>query len=245
MIKKKSNNNTPRKVGRPRVNLEFSEARELVRNENISSVVQYKKWWLYNIPAKIPKRPDRAYKTDWKGWNDFLGSNNPFPCVKRNFRPFAEARSFVHQLGLTKKGEYFEYAKSSRKPSDIPSRPDLIYRDDWFTWRDFIGADIASVKRNIETAKAVFFIIQNAGRPNNVFQFGITLEGKETILQSQIQQRFKIIRLFYCDIDFKWDTFAEHYGRRYWDSGKLDEYVIPNMNDFIFQISNFVEKIIN
>ncbi len=245
MAKKKLNNNTPRKVGRPRVNLEFFEARELVRNENISSVVQYKKWWLYNTPAKIPKRPDRAYKTDWKGWNDFLGSNNPFPCVKRSFRPFAEARSFVHQLGLTKKGEYFEYAKSSKKPADIPSRPDLIYRDDWFTWRDFIGADVASVKRNIETAKAVFFIIQNVGRPNNVFQFGITLEGKETILQAQIQQRFKIVKLFYCDIGFGWITFAEHYGKKYWDSGRQDEYVIHNINDFVFQISDFVEKIIN
>jgi hypothetical protein len=121
----------------------------------------------------------------------------------------------------------------------------LIYRDDWFTWRDFIGADVASVKRNIETAKAVFFIIQNAGRPNNVFQFGITLEGKETILQAQVQQRFKIVRLFYCDIGFEWTTFAEHYGRKYWDSGRQDEYVIPNINDFVFQISDFVEKIIN
>lgn len=245
MTKKKSDNTTPRKVGRPRVNLEFFEARELVRNENISSVGQYKKWWLYNTPAKIPKRPDRAYKTDWKGWNDFLGSNNPFPFVKRKFRSFVEARSFVQQLGLSNKSEWFEYAKSSRKPSDIPSRPDLIYREDWFTWRDFIGTNIASVKRNIETAKAVFFIIQNAGRPNNVYQFGITLEGKQTILQAQVQQRFRIIGLFYCDISFEWFTFAEQFGKKYWDSGRRDEYIIPNLNDFIFRVSDFVERITN
>ena len=245
MAKKKKEHVTPRKVGRPRVNLEFREARELVRNENISSVAQYKKWWLYNTPAKIPKRPDRAYKADWEGWNNFLGSNNPFPCVKRKFRPFTEARSFVQQLGFNTKAEWWEYAKSSRKPSDIPSRPDLIYREDWFTWRDFIGADVASVKRNLDVANAVFFIIQNAGRPTNVYQFGVTLEGKETIFQAQNKQRFRIVGLFYCDIGFEWNSFAENLGRKYWDSGRHDEYMIPNMNDFIFQIGDFVERVAN
>lgn len=245
MAKKKTNQDKPKKVGRPRVNLEFHEARELVRNENISSVAQYRKWWQLNTPAKIPKRPDRAYKNEWAGWNDFLGSNNPFPCVKRKFRPFREARSFVQQLGLKNKAEWWEYAKSSRKPSDIPSRPDLIYRNDWFTWKDFIGADVASVKRNIEEADAIFFIIQNAGRPHNVFQMGITLEGKQAILQAQYQHRFRIVGMFYCEIEFNWIDFAEEHGRKYWDSGRNDEYMIPNINDFVFQISDFVEQVPN
>ena len=244
MRSKKIQQETVKKVrGRPRRNLEFKEARELVRNENIKSVVQYKKWWALNTPAKIPKRPDRAYKQEWAGWNDFLGSNNPFPCVKKTFRPFIDARSFAQQLALSNKLEWIEYAKSDLKPDDIPSRPDLIYRDDWFTWKDFLGADIASVKRNVEKADAVFFIIHVHGRPNNVFQFGITLEGVETIIQSQASQGFRIVGLFYCDIGFGWESFADTYGRRYLDFGRNNEYVIPNINDFIFQIGDFVETI--
>lgn len=231
------------KVGRPRTNLEFKEARELVRNENIQSVAQYRRWWLLNTPAKIPKRPDRAYKNEWQGWNDFLGSNNPFPCVKRSFRPFKEARSYVQQLGFRNKDEYIAYAKTSKKPVDIPSRPDLIYRNDWFTWSDFIGANIASVKRNIATADAIFFVINNYGRPRNVFQFGITMDSVQDIKRAQQINKFKIISLSYCNLEFGWKDFAEEYGRQYWEAGRSDEYLIPNINDFLFQISDFVEFI--
>ena len=154
-----------------------------------------------------------------------------------------EKLDFAQQLALSNKLEWIEYAKSDLKPDDIPSRPDLIYRDDWFTWKDFLGADIASVKRNVEKADAVFFIIHVHGRPNNVFQFGITLEGVETIIQSQASQGFRIVGLFYCDIGFGWESFADTYGRRYLDFGRNNEYVIPNINDFIFQIGDFVETI--
>ncbi len=229
--------------GRPRVNFEFHEARELVRNEQLRSVIQYKKWWALNTPAKIPKRPDRAYKNEWLGWSDFLGTDNPFPCVKRSFRPFKEARSFVHQLGIKNKDEWFEYTKSGRKPEDIPSRPDLIYREEWFTWKDFWGADIPSVKRNIDLAEAVFFIIQNSGRPHNVFQMGITLEGVQTVIQAQATHRFRIVGMFYCDIGFDWQSIANRLGRQYLDLGRSDEYMIRNINEFIFHIEDHVERV--
>lgn len=238
--KKKIKDDTPKKVGRPRVNLELHEARELVRGEGLTSVVQYKKWWQLNTPARIPKRPDRAYKNEWISWNDFLGSNNEFHFIRKTFRPFIEARSFAQQLGLGTKAEWIAYAKSGKKPEDIPSRPDLIYTKDWFTWKDFVGADIPSIKRNINASPAVFFIIQNSGRPNNVFQFGITLEGVKTVLQYQAQQQFKIVGLYHCDIDFAWQRYAEHFGKLYWESGRSDEYVISNINDYIFEISDNV-----
>ena len=240
--KKKKTDDTPRKVGRPRVNYEFHEARELVRRENISSVRQYHKWWAYNTPAKIPKRPDRAYKSDWQGWNDFLGSHNPFPCVKKKVRSFTEARSYVHQLGLKTKTAWIEYAKTNKKPEDIPSRPDLMYREEWFTWNDWLGADIASVKRNIETADAIFFIIQRQGRPRNVYQMGITLEGKQAIIDASIREEFRVVGTFYSDMDFTWQHIADDVGKQYWDSGRQDEYVIPNISEFIFQIGDFTEQ---
>ena len=244
MPRKKKKPVVPKKpVGRPRVNLEFEEARELVRNEQLSSVAQYRKWWELNTPAKIPKRPDRAYKKTWISWNDFLGSNNPFPCVKRNWRGFVEARSFVQQLALNTKGEWWEYCKSGKKPEDIPSRPDLIYRDDWFTWKDWLGADIEAVKRNVEAADGVFFIVQNGGRPNNVFQLGITLEGVETVKRASVEQQFRIVGLYYCDISFGWQSIADELGRPYRESGRIDEYVIPNISEFIFQIGDFVETV--
>jgi hypothetical protein len=234
------------KAGRRRVNLEFEEARELIRKEKISSIGQYRRWWKLNTPARIPKRPDRAYRNaGWVGWNDYLGSNNPFPCVRKSFRSFIDAKSFVHRLALNKKSEWFDYIRTGKKPKDIPSRPDVYYKNDWFTWSDFLGSNTPSIKRNIDAAGGgIFFIIQNKGMPNNVFQMGITLEGKATIFQHQQKQQFRIIMLCLCDIGFKWEEIVEQHGKPFWDGNRSHEYRVNNINEFILSIDGFVEPLI-
>jgi hypothetical protein len=231
--------------GRPRKSYEFHEARELVRSEGIKSIGQYKRWWMLNTPARIPKRPDRAYKKEWQGWGDFLGHHNEYPFIKKSYRSFDEAKKYAHSLGLVTKADWVAFAKTDEKPEDIPSRPDLIYRDEWFTWKDWLGADIASVKRNIDKADAIFFIIQNPGRPHNVFQTGITAQGIQTILDHEQKRGFRIVGLFYSSIEFNWEYFADAHGRVYWESGLDNEYLINNINEFIFQISEFVERVRN
>jgi hypothetical protein len=240
--KKKKSVKKKRPVGRPRYNFEFEEARELVRHEGIESLRQYARWWLHNKPARIPKRPDRAYKNDWVSWNDFLGSTNKWPCP-RTFRSFVDARTWAQQLGLHTKADWFDYVRAHDKPEDIPTRPDLVYIKEWFTWRDFVGGDKKSIKRNIEAADAIFFIIQNQGRPNNVFQLGITLEGKETVLQSQHTQKFRIIGMYTCEITFEWEKVIQQFGRQYWESNRKDEYLISNLNEFLFNVTDFVTPV--
>jgi hypothetical protein len=39
----------------------------------------------------------------------------------RKFRPFKEAKVYVHSLGLKSKEAYAKYAKSGKKPMDIPA----------------------------------------------------------------------------------------------------------------------------
>lgn len=232
-----------RPVGRPRENYEFHEARELVRNEGLRSVGEYAKWWEFNKPAMIPKRPDRAYKKDWQGWGDFLGVNNPFPFIRKKFRPYKEARAFAQQLGFTSKQQWIEYAKSEKKPIDIPSRPDLVYRDrgEWFTWKDFLGSDLVSRKRNFDESDPILFIIQNTDVPSNVYQIGITIEGKTAILQAQKQFDFAIVGLYHCDINLDWQSIAKKYGSS-WE-GAEDEFLIPNVHEFIFDVSQYTSPL--
>jgi hypothetical protein len=59
---------------------------------------------------------------------------------KRNWLPFQEAREKVRSLGLKSKIEYVNYSKSRRLPTDIPSDPDRVYRNNgWNDWQDFLG----------------------------------------------------------------------------------------------------------
>jgi hypothetical protein len=119
--------------------LPFYNAREYVRELKLNS---YADWCDYyksgKKPKNIPSSPARTYKDQgWNGFGDWLGTGTVGP---RNhvFRSFAEARQYVHQLRLASVSEWREFCKSSKKPHDIPSTPDQVYKnagwagfDDW------------------------------------------------------------------------------------------------------------------
>ena len=72
----------------------------------------------------------------WKSWGDFLGTGY------REYRPFEEAREFVRTLGLKSISEWTKYAKSGKKPEDIPSTPNGVYKDKgWKGLRDWLGTE--------------------------------------------------------------------------------------------------------
>ena len=51
------------------------------------------------------------------------------------WRKFEKARKFVRSLGLKDTIEWYEYAKSAERPSDIPSNANKIYKGiGWIDW---------------------------------------------------------------------------------------------------------------
>lgn len=68
--------------------------------------------------------------------------------AKRNWRPFLDARAWAHEQGLRSEKQWRELYKQGALPSDIPSSPYYVYRDQWKSWGDFLGTDyIASQNR--------------------------------------------------------------------------------------------------
>jgi superfamily II DNA or RNA helicase len=66
--------------------------------------------------------------------------------AKLAWRPFEEARIFVHRLKLRSFGEWNKYCAGKhpggRKPEDIPSNPQMTYsRPSWIGWADWLGND--------------------------------------------------------------------------------------------------------
>ena len=59
--------------------------------------------------------------------------------AKKVWRPFEEAREFARSLNLRGKEEWEEYSKSGERPDDIPSHPNVIYKNDWVSWPDWLG----------------------------------------------------------------------------------------------------------
>lgn len=65
--------------------------------------------------------------------------------AKLSWRPFEEARTFIHSLGLKNNDEWREYRKKGNLPKDIPTAPDKIYKNrGWISWGDWLGTGTVS-----------------------------------------------------------------------------------------------------
>lgn len=84
-------------------------------------------------PENIPKYPMRVYKNQWKGMRDWLGTGR-IPNQNRVFRSFNEARTFAQSVGLKEMREWVKFCASNKKPKDIPSSPNIIYKKEWKGW---------------------------------------------------------------------------------------------------------------
>jgi len=96
-----------------------------------------------SLPKHFPRRPDDffRYRGHWKGWDDFLG----YPSQKRKSSKFCNyetAKKLAQEAEIESCKEYREWED---KPSTLPSRPELTYKDEWVSWKDFLGENY---KRN-------------------------------------------------------------------------------------------------
>ena len=119
----------------------FEEAREFVHKIKLKGRKEWKNYCKSGQkPDDIPAAPQSSYKQDgWEGWGDWLGSSN-VAYQLREYKPFEEAREFVHKLKLKSQKEWIDYCKSGQKPEDIPSYPDQTFKQDgWKTMGDWLG----------------------------------------------------------------------------------------------------------
>lgn len=117
----------------------YEKAREFARSLNLKSQKQWAKYCKLNkLPVDIPTVPRRVYKSKWKGWGDWLGTNR-IANQNMEYRNFQEARKFACTLGLKGKEEWAVYCNSGKKPRDLPYNPRQVYKNEWTWWADWLG----------------------------------------------------------------------------------------------------------
>ena len=123
----------------------FEEARSYVRSLGLKTEKEWREWRKSGLrPHDIHSSPDQLYKKEgWLSWGDFLGYRPGHVARKRSStkkRSLTEARDYVRKLGLKSYKEWEEWSKSGQRPSDIPSRPDQVYKGKgWLSWGDFLA----------------------------------------------------------------------------------------------------------
>jgi hypothetical protein len=128
---------------------DYQAAKRFARSLHLKSAkewLRYRQGELFNLPPlpeDIPSSPDRVYRgKGWRGWATWLGDGND--DGNREWRAFAEARAFVHALGLRNEGEWRAYCREELPghppcPLDIPTNPHRTYRKEWRGMGDWLG----------------------------------------------------------------------------------------------------------
>ena len=144
----------------------FPEAREFVRKLNLKSGTEWKEYCKSgkkpdDIPASLPG----LYKNKgWKGIGDFLGTNI-VSTKDKQFRDFESAKKFAMSLNLKNQKEWQAYAKSGKKPDDIPaSLPGLYKNKGWTSWMDWLrNGEKISRNRKFSPFKEAREFVQSLG----------------------------------------------------------------------------------
>jgi Phage-integrase repeat unit len=106
-------------------------ARQLVHSLKLRSSAEWQEYCKSGRkPQDIPYDPGKVYKDEWKSWGDWLGTGAT-ATQQMKYRPFEEAREFIHSLKLKSQAEWAKYRKSGHKPTDIPSNPNRTYKNEW------------------------------------------------------------------------------------------------------------------
>jgi hypothetical protein len=121
----------------------FEEARNFVRGLVLKS---QKEWQAFSKtkhrPKDIPSCPDQIYKDcGWNGWGHWLGTGKA-SFKNMAWRPFEEARKFVHGLNIKNRKEWYEFSGGGGRPEDIPAAPWHVYKDSgWRSIADWVGGE--------------------------------------------------------------------------------------------------------
>ena len=119
--------------------LPFIKARDFVRKLGLKSVSEWNEYKKSGKkPRNIPASPNLVYKEHWKDYGDWLGTER-IASQKIKYRTFVEAKKFVHNLKLKKYFEWREFAKTNKKPIDIPANPMKVYKNEWKSTGDWLG----------------------------------------------------------------------------------------------------------
>ncbi len=159
----------------------FREARAFARNLKLKNqtegfaFTQGRNPQLGKLPADIPANPMQTYADEgWSSMGDWLGTGYVAPHL-REYRPFREARAFVHKLKLKNNLEWLAFTKGQlprvgRLPADIPAFPNQTYDGKgWKGMGDWLGTGrIADRFREFRPFRAARAFIRKLKLKNNV-----------------------------------------------------------------------------
>jgi len=117
----------------------FDELKKLLKERNIKTPGEYQRIRVNNaFELKMPWRPSTYYRSEWKGWNDFLGlgAGSFWGSV---YYTYEELKEYVQKNNIKTPKGYYEFRDNKEHEKKMPMRLFDFYRNEWIGWNDFLG----------------------------------------------------------------------------------------------------------
>lgn len=202
-----------------------------IKKYGFGSEREYRQWHMANNPQKVPKRPDRMYEAEWEGWPKFLGKK------KRAFRPYEDAIRYAHALGIKDKPHWLNYCASGKKPSDIPSLPDKIYKAKWVSWPEWLGTKLEVViKHKQNNFTHILYLYVEEGEVDNVISIGIEPDGITAVKQKQQEENFRLLKMYRYDPSkhHTVEQIINNNGTAYYEA--TSQFIITNVHQLLWDM---------
>ena len=121
--------------------LPFKKALLYARSRKLKSFNEWRDWAKAgDRPANMPSNPERTYKHEvWQGYGHWLGTGN-VAHKDQQFLPFKKALLLARSLKLKGSNEWRDWAKTSARPTNMPSNPRETYKHDgWQGYGHWLG----------------------------------------------------------------------------------------------------------
>jgi predicted helicase len=201
--------------------LSYNEAQLFVQNLNLKSG---KEWIAYCKsglkPDNIPSSPSNVYKSaGWESMGEWLG-HNYVSGKKRKYLSFEEAKKIVITLNLKSETEWRIFIKSGEKPTNIPSKPDRAFKDEWHSWGDWLGT------KSVATYKVQFISFHEAKELIHQYNISSFQQWKD-LIKSQDFNKLNIPKNPPRTYLNEWEGWEDFFGHSY--SSKQNNW--PSLND--------------
>jgi len=218
--------------------LPYYQAKYFIRTLQLKSFHEYKNWYSKHRPKNLPSCPDYVYN-EWESWGEFLGSGQ-IHTHSRVWRPYQEAKKFVHPLKLIDRDDWFKWCSRGQRPKDIPIKPEEVY-EEWESWGAWLGRGVVNQIKAQQQNTTVVYIIHEQNTPANIFTIGTEQNGKGAVIDRQQKELFQIIKIYKLDkdIDVQHIKFLiSRNGSEWWDGHSNNQYLIRNIHQLIWDIYN-------
>lgn len=227
--------------------LPYSFAKTFVQSNNIRTREHYQKWLYEEEICFLTLNPQKYYKEEWIGWNDYLGNNNSSVRARiertkeysKNMLPFWDATALAQKIclenNLTTSRMYRDYHKAHNL-TQIPGAPDSFYKDLWLGWDSWLGKNLAARVQVQQYQEQYLLIIRHP--ESNVYQFYTTTGGKDDARKVLSDETLVLVKAYISSLSLRGeiDTIVEENSSEYDENTRF----CTNINSIIYSLDTML-----